>query len=91
MHNVRIPHVLDLDGIEIPHSFANVMLWRLYTHPRRALPVAEWMGLSDNAAMRRLHRAAEALGQINPRLAVELRHHIHWQGGIATYTPSRVR
>ncbi|SEI96413.1 hypothetical protein [Paraburkholderia diazotrophica] len=89
--NIRIPIVLELGGVEIPHSHANLMLWRLYNHPRRALPIAEWMGLSGNAAMKRLHRAAEALGRVSPRLAVELRHHIHWQRGIATYTPSRVR
>jgi hypothetical protein len=89
--NDVIPYVLELDGTEIPHTAANLMLWRLFTQPRRALPVAEWMGVSGNSAMKRLHRAAEALGRINPHLAVELRHHIHWQGGIATYTPSSVR
>lgn len=73
--------------VAVPRTMANVMLLRLYTAPYRPLPVADMLGVKRTAAIMRMQRAADALGQRSPRLAVALRFHIHWEGGVATYKP----
>jgi hypothetical protein len=79
--------MLDFDGIQIPRTMGTLMLWKLYTAPYRPLPIADALGLSRNGAITKLQRAADSIGSISPRLAVSLRAHIHWEGGIATYKP----
>lgn len=79
--------MLDFDGIQVPRTLGTLMLHRLYTNPYRPVPVAELLGLSRNGAITKLARAADSLGTISPRLAVALRHHVRWRGGVATYKP----
>lgn len=71
----------------VPRTAANVILWRLYREPYRPIDAAKILGVKDKAAVMRITRAADALGRYSPRLAVALRFHTHWRGGIATYTP----
>ena len=73
----------------VPRTAANLMLLQLYSAPYRAIPVADMLGVKDKAAIMRIARASDALGKYSPRLAVALRFHIHWRGGIATYMPKK--
>lgn len=73
----------------VPRTAANIILWQLYIAPHRPLPVADMLGVKRTAAIMRLQRAADSIGQYSPRLAVALRNHVHWEGGVATYKPRR--
>lgn len=78
---------LDFAGVRVPMTAANLMLWVLFEHPNRSYPVAAMLHRKRAAAINLLHRAADSLGKISPRLAVKLRHEIHWTGGTARYVP----
>lgn len=80
--------MLDFDGVLVPWTLGARILWELYTHPYRPIAVADRLGLSRNGAITKLHRAADSIGAISPRLAVALRFHVKWQGGMATYKPT---
>lgn len=73
----------------VPRTAANLILRQLYVAPHRPLPVADMLGVKRTAAIMRMQRAADALGRYSPKLAVALRFHVHWEGGVAVYKPRR--
>ncbi|TDY25757.1 hypothetical protein B0G81_6240 [Paraburkholderia sp. BL6665CI2N2] len=87
-HELKIDTMLDFDGILVPRTMGTLMLWELYTNPYRPIPIADRLGLSRNGAITKLHRAADSIGAISPRLAVALRFHVKWERGVATYKPT---
>jgi hypothetical protein len=80
--------MITIAGVYLPDTMGNRMLAVLYLAPHHPLPVADLLGLERSAAVKRLHRAADSIGRFAPRLAVELRFHVHWEGRMATYKPS---
>lgn len=80
--------MITIAGVYLPDTMGIRMLALLYLAPHHPLPVADFLGLKRPAAMKRLHRAADSIGRFAPRLAVELRGHVHWEGNMATYKPS---
>ncbi|CAN7429230.1 hypothetical protein LJR034_002640 [Caballeronia sp. LjRoot34] len=76
------------DGIGVPPDTGFLILWLLFDKPGCPVPVSRILGVSRTAAIMRVHRAADALGQYSPKHAAALRNHVHFEGGIATYTPA---
>lgn len=80
---------LDFGGVTVPFTTsAQLVLWLLYTNPHKPIAAARILNCRRTAAIMRLHRAAETLGSISPVLAVALREHVHWSGGVARYVPA---
>jgi hypothetical protein len=79
---------LDFRGIKVPMTnSARMLLWLLYNNPHKPYNVAAIFNVKRSAAINRIQRAAEALGDISPALAAALREHVHWSGGTARYVP----
>jgi hypothetical protein len=84
--------VLDLrfDGIQVPPDTGFLILWLLWDKPNHPVPVQRILGVSRTAAIMRVHRAADALGQYSPKHAAALRNHVHFEGGVATFQPAHL-
>jgi hypothetical protein len=64
---------------------ATLILWLLFSNPHRPIDAARMMAVDRSTAIKRLQVAAERLPNIH--LAVAMREHVFWTGGIATYRP----
>ncbi|MEM5461409.1 hypothetical protein VSR69_42565 [Paraburkholderia phytofirmans] len=80
--------MITIAGVYLPDTMGTRMLAVLYLAPHHPLPVADMLGVTPAAARKRLERAADSIGRFAPRLAVELRNHLRWTNGVATYKPS---
>jgi hypothetical protein len=78
------------DGIRVEPNTGFLILWLLWDRPGEPVPVARILGVSRTAAIMRVHRAADALGQYSPKHAAALRNHVHFEGGVATFRPAHV-
>lgn len=84
------PPVLRFGDVDVPFTKPVIfVLWMLYLQPHRPVPVASILNVKRDAAIKRIQRGAERLGTIDAKLAVKLREHVHWEGGVARYTPRR--
>ncbi|KQR90197.1 hypothetical protein ASG35_03020 [Burkholderia sp. Leaf177] len=76
------------DGLVLPCTAGRLMLWLLWTSIGAPVPVVSILGVSQKAAMMRIYREADALGQYSPKHAAALRNHVHFEGGVATFRPA---
>jgi len=78
---------LTFGHVEVPLAdTGTLMCWLLYNRPHQPIDAARMMGVERSTAIKRVQVAAERLPDIH--LAVALREHVHWEGGIATYKPA---
>lgn len=80
---------LKFGDVDVPFTKPVIfVLWMLYLQPHQPVSVASILNVKPKAARMRVQRAAERLGTVDVKLAVTLREHVHWTGGIARYTPA---